>query len=481
MKGSPKPSLRERAINAALDVVPGEVVERVAAVTAPLVRHSGRTRASAAALRSALRALAQPPRRRRKVAEAMSLDEIAAGVGRSTQDLERWAEAGLLGAPPGGGSGWSPLAADRAALIAYAERRGASEEELMEAAQRGRLPLFFLERLMARDATWTGREVCERAGLPLDEAVAFWRALGFPAADLDHRAFGRPDLEALRVVAVLRTIFTLEDIVEASTVTGRAMSEISTAFTELFQRRLVAPFVGSGGAELEVSLRLAAMSEVLLSPLGPMLEIALRRHVDVATRAEAAVSIEEIAGHVTGERELSVAFADLVDFTAVSEQLSPLEVGQIAGLLLRCAEAAVGRHDARIVKSIGDAVMFTALSPVSCCAAAVDLVASAAEDGRLPPVRAGVAHGPVIRAYADYFGRTVNVASRLCDAAKAGSVVLQLPGGDADDTAWVSAGLELVPAGEVQLKGISGPVAVANVRKRAEAAREATPRGRATA
>jgi len=472
---STKRRLRDRAIDVALDAFPGDVVERVAAVTAPLARHSGRSRAGTAALRSAIRALAQPPRRRRQAETELSLDEIAALVGRSSQDVEGWAEAGLLGDP--GEYGWDQKAADRAALIAYAERRGATEEELVDAALRGRLPLFLLERLLARDGTWTGREVAERADLPLDEAVAFWRALGFPAGDVDERVFGRQDLEALRVVSALRAVFTMEDLVEAASVTGRALTEISTALTELFRRRLVLPFVEGGGAELQVSLRLAAMSELLLSPIGPMLEVALRRHLDVATRSEAAVSIEETTGPVTGELELSVGFADLVDFTARSEGLSPLEVGQMAATLMRHAEEALPPHNVRIVKSIGDAVMFTALDPISACSAAVDLIDAAAQDAVLPPVRAGIAHGPVIRAYADYFGRTVNVASRLCDVAGAGAVYLREAPGDADPAAWKAAGLELVRDGEVSLKGIAKPVAVVRVRRAgARAARRATPR-----
>jgi adenylate cyclase len=478
-----KQRFRDRALDAALDVVPGDFLEKVATATAPLVRHSGRTRASTAALRSALRALAQPPRRRRRrAATPMSLDEVAALVGRSTQDVERWAEAGLLGPPPDDRSAWSEQTVDRAALITYAERRGATEQELVEAAQRGRLPLFLLERLMARDATWTGRQVAQRAGLPVDDAVAFWRALGFPAEDLNQRVFGRQDLEALRVVSALRTVFTMEDLSEAASVTGRAMAEISAALTELFRRRLVTPFVEGGGEELEVSLRLAAMSEVLLSPIGPMLEVALRRHLDVATRSDAAVSIEATTGPMSGEREVSVGFADLVDFTSRTETMSALEVGQMASLLLHLAEDAFGRHGVRIVKSIGDAVMFTALDPVTCCGAAVDLVNTAASDGRLPPVRAGVAHGPAIRAYADYFGRTVNIASRLCDAAKAGTVMLQIPAGDLDAEPWAAAGLELVPLDETRLKGMREPVAVAEVRPAsAGAGRAATPRARPSA
>jgi adenylate cyclase len=167
---------------------------------------------------------------------------------------------------------------------------------------------------------------------------------------------------------------------------------------------------------------------------------------------------------VAGERELSVAFADLVGFTNLSERLSPLEVGRIVARLLQRAEPALQANNARIVKSIGDAIMFTARDPVDCCRASVDIVAGAAEDEILPPVRVGIAHGPVLRAYADYFGRTVNVASRLCDAAKPGEVLLQAAPELVEPDRWLDAGLVVTPGRRVKLKGIEGAIEVLSVR-----------------
>ncbi|MFN2582194.1 MAG: adenylate cyclase regulatory domain-containing protein, partial [Candidatus Dormibacteria bacterium] len=343
--------MARRAIDAAVGAVPGTVVERVTAVGAPLSRYSGRTRAGAAALASAIAALTRPPRLRRQRQQRVSVDAIAAAVGRTEDEVQSWADDGLLGASEEDGV-W-PAALDRAALLDFALRRGADEAEVEAAARAGRLGLLVLERSVAGDATLTGREVAERAGVPVELATAVWRAFGFPAEDIDQRRFSRAEVHAMRVIGAMRSVFTEEDLTEASSVVGRAMAEVSAAAVELFRRRVTEPFLEAGLGELEVALRLAAMSELLIPPLEPVLEVAFRRHLQAAVQSEAALRLEETAE--TEVQELSVGFADLVGFTTLSEHMSPLELGELASRLLRITEPALTAHGARFVKTIGDA------------------------------------------------------------------------------------------------------------------------------
>jgi adenylate cyclase len=460
--GEPR-GVARRAIDAAVAAVPGSVVERVASVGAPLGRFSGRTRAGAAALASALTVLTRPPRRRRARVETVSLDGIAAEVGRSEEEVRSWADRGMLGQPLEGGA-WPATALERAALSDFLLRRGCADPEVEEAARSGRLALRVLERVVGGDASLSGAEVARRAGVPLELAESIWRAFGFPVADVNEPRFNRSEVSAMRVMGALRSVFTEDDLVEAASVVGRAMAEVSAASVELFRRRVTVPYVEAGVDELDAALRLAAMSELLIPPLEPVLEVAFRRHLQAAVQSEAALGMEESEAGATDVQELTVGFADLVGFTRLSERLSPLELGQLATRLLRTAEPIFATHGARTVKSIGDAVMFTARTPADGCRAALDLIAAAAGE-ELPPVRAGLAHGPVLRAYADYFGRTVNVASRLCDAAEAGDVLLNLPAAAADPTAWGDAGLDLRPVRRLTLKGIKRPIDVFSVRR----------------
>ncbi len=453
-----------RALDAALEAMPGGVVERVTAVTGPLSRHSGRTHAGAAALGSTLAVLAQPPRRRHRRSSLLTLDDIAAHVDQPPEAVQRWADRGLLGTPQADGS-WGRDTVDRAVLLAAATNRGTSDDDLERAVAEGRLPLITLEHVISGDATLSARQVAERAGVPLEMALNIWRALGMPADDLDEPAFTRSEVAALRTLNAMRSVFTEDDLVEAASVVGRAMSDVGAASVELFRRQLTARFVESGASELDVALRLAAMVDLLVPPLGPLLEVVLRHHLIAGARSEAAMQIEQSDRGAQGQRQLTVAFADLVGFTTVSEKLTALEVSHLASRLLHCAETVLPRHEARIVKSIGDAVMFTARDPVSCCAAALDLIDAAAAEPGMPPVRVGAAHGPVLRAYADYFGRTVNIAARLVDVAPAAAVYLQADGADADSAAWAANGLAVKRGSPLRLKGVNERVAVLRVRR----------------
>ena len=452
----------KKAIDVALEAVPGAVVEKVTAATAPLSRYSGRTQAGAAALASALTVLAQPPRARVRRAGSRTVEDIAVRTAQPRETVQQWADDGMLGAPNDDGT-WTRDAEERAMLLAFIARHGTSADELRRAVAEGRLPLLALEHVIAGQPELSAREVAQRAGVPLEAALAIWRALGMPAGDLDEPAFTRQEVAALRTLNAMRAVFPDDDLVEASSVVGRAMADVAAASVELFRRRLTARFVESGAGDLDVALRLAAMIDLLVPPLGPLLEVVLRRHLTVSARAEAAAQIEESTSAALSQRVLTVAFADMVGFTSVSEKLSALDVSRLASRLLRCAETVLPRHDARLVKSIGDAVMFTARDPLSCCSAAVELVETAAQESDLPRVRVGAAHGPVLRAYADYFGRTVNVAARLCDAAPAGAVFVTSDDFDASNEAWKEAGLTARDAGALRLKGIKGRVPVLRV------------------
>lgn len=461
-------SRRTRVVDAVMGVLPSSLVRWAVARGAPVARVSGRTAVGSTALARALAALAQPPKRLWSRSGTVGLDDIADRVDRDPEEVRRWAAAGLLGDPDEPHAGrWQRAVLDRAALVDLALRSGADEVVLVRAARQGNLIWVALERVLTGRGDMTGAEAAERAGISPALAEAVWRALGLPAGELDSPAFDRRDVHAMRTLGSLQALFSEDDLTEAASVLGRGMAEISTALVELFRRRLAAPFLEAGGTERDVVVRLAAMRDLLVPTVAPLHEIALRRHLEAAIRSEVSVAMEQLLEPGTGRRVVSVAFADLVGFTAASEHLPAAEVRQLAQALYRTVEAVVPARGGRIIKGIGDAVMFTTAEPLQCALASVEIVERVDAEPLLPPVRIGIGHGPVLPGYADYFGRTVNLASRLSSVAEAGQVLLHIDDWAIDEQRWADAGLQVQRRRITALKGITGDVEAFAVRARA--------------
>lgn len=448
--------LARRAAMRTMRTLPGPVVQQMVSVWAPLARYGGASKGGARALFRAIALLAEPPLALRARDRPLHLSEIAQRLGRSEEEVERWARMGLLGEPEEP-SLWGAAAVERARLVDYLRDHGVSEAELGEADQQRRLPLLVIDRALAGRATMTLDEVARRTGVEEEFATRVWRALGMPPGEPGEVVYTRRDLEAMRVLAAMRSIFPDDDLIEATSVLGLAMAQVAASQVELFRRRIGAQIRDSRTGNLDFVLRSAAMVDLMLPTVGHLLEQAHRRHIEAAVRGESVAAVEEAEGLLPGQAELCVGFADLVGFTATSERVDALQLGEMAGALVHHAEEALPRHGARIVKTLGDAVMFTSPDPAAAAAAALDLLDLSGGDERLPPLRVGIAYGPVLRRYGDVFGRTVNVASRLCAAAEPGAVLLHCDA-PLDEAAWRERGVAPGKAVRVKAKGIDGGI-----------------------
>jgi len=452
-----------RTMMRAMRTLPGPVVRRMVQVWAPLARYGGTSRGGAMALSRAISVLAEPPLTLRSSDRPLSIGEIAARLDRSEDEVERWARMGLLGEPePAAGTAptatlWGPGAAERARLIDYLRRHGVDEEEVHQAHLQHRLPLLVIDRTVAGRPTMTLEEVARRTGVETAFASQVWRALGLPPGEPGEVVYTRRDLEGMRVLAAMRSLFADEDLLEATSVLGLAMSQVAASQVELFRRRVGGQISDGTGGNLDFVLRNAAMVDLMLPTAGHLLEQVHRRHIEAAVRGESVAAVEEAEGTLPGQVDLCVGFADLVGFTAASERLGALDIGEMAGGLVRHAEEALPRHGARIVKTLGDAVMFTTPDAASGAAAAVDLLERAGGDERLPPLRIGLAYGPVLRRYGDCFGRTVNVASRLSNLASPGTVLLHSDA-PVDEGEWARHDVAAGKPVRVKAKGIEGGI-----------------------
>jgi adenylate cyclase len=198
--------------------------------------------------------------------------------------------------------------------------------------------------------------------------------------------------------------------------------------------------------------------------VGPLVLGMLSQHLRNMVQGEAIGAAERRAGTLPGARDMAVAFADLVGFTRLGEQIAPEDLGSVAERLFSITREVV-EPPVRLVKTIGDAVMLTSADPAVLVATALRLVeATDAEgaDGAFPQVRVGLAYGPALPRGGDVFGRAVNLASRVTSMARAGSVLATREVRDhaADEFSWSSARAR-------RIKGLPDPVPLYRARRHA--------------
>lgn len=334
----------------------------------------------------------------------------------------------------------------RRELLERLAAEGVPLEELREAIAAGRLTLLPVERALAGDGPhYTPRQVAELSGVELELLQRATAALGIPYPDPDERSLTGDDLEAARSVRAFRDAGLPEEgIVQVARTIGMATARIAEANRELSVRTLMQP----GDTERDLALRFAAAAEYMQPLVEPVLVYALRIHMLEQIRRDVIGAADLASGEMGATSEVAVCFADLVGFTKLGEQVATEELGLVAGRLEELATA-VAEPPVRLVKLIGDAAMLVSTDAKAMLAAALRMVEAAdAEGDDFPRLRAGVAYGSALVQTGDYYGRPVNMASRITAIAKPGSVLV-----DESTKAAAEKGFDYSYAGERRLKG----------------------------
>ena len=337
---------------------------------------------------------------------------------------------------------------------------GCPLEDLRRAVAEDRLALLPVERVLEGEGgKCTAAEVAERAEVSEDFLRRNWLALGLPDPE-DEAVFTDADVDAAKGIAALREAGLPEDgILEVSRVMGLALAQVAAA-----SRALVAESILSGGGtEADVGRELAERARVFGPMMGPLLEYVLNLHLREQVRSDVIGRAEISSGRLPGAQEITSCFADLVGFTKLGEELPPEELGALTGRLGELARE-VAEAPVRLVKMIGDAAMLVSPDNDALLNAALDLVErSEAEGEGFPQLRAGVARGPALARAGDWYGRPINLASRITAIAYPDSVLaskeVREEAGD---------GFRWSDAGERRLKGIEGRVRLQRVRRAEE-------------
>ncbi len=313
-----------------------------------------------------------------------------------------------------------------------------------------------LERaILGQEPVFNAQEVSDRTGVSVEESRRLWRALGFPEYGLET-AFTDADADAISTLAgLVRTgMLDFDLVVNITRALGQTTArladwEVATLVHELDELSVE---TGTSSSRSGSALRLI---EETNGPFEELLIYAWRRHLAAAVaRVEALRANEEDLNTV----QLTVGFADIVSFTALSNRLSEERIGDLVELFEgRCADV-VASQRGRIIKSIGDSVLFVADDPIRAYDIAEGIINVVGRDPRMPDVRLGLASGSVVMRLGDVFGPPVNLAARLTAVARRNRIIID----DASARLLPADQFETrpLPARPVRGFGIVEPVAV---------------------
>ncbi len=350
----------------------------------------------------------------------------------------------------------------RLKLLAELAEDGVSLQELRDAVEAGRLALLPVERaLTGQGARYSSKEVAEQSRVDLDVLQRWNRALGIPNPEPEDEALGEVDLDAARQLRGFRDLgLPEEEMLQVTRTIGMAMARIAQANRELFMRTLVQ----RDDDEYELARRFEAAAETMLPQLTPVLTYALQRHLIEQVRGDVIAAADLASGDVGKANDITVCFADLVDFTKLGERVDVEELGLVAGKLEDLATS-IAEPPVRLVKTIGDAAMLVSTEAEPLGDAALDLIRAAdAEGEEFPLLRVGIAFGPAVGRGGDFYGAPVNLASRITGVARPGSVLANENAKEA-----LGEGFRYSFAGDRKLKGV-GEVKLFRVRRKEDAA-----------
>lgn len=336
---------------------------------------------------------------------------------------------------------------ERTDLIKYLVHLGFTVEEMAEAERRGRL--FGLAGDVLQ---WSGPPIytvaaaAERLGISTEEVAQAWTLLGLTFAGPDVPALSQADVDALATWIALKVVVGEDGALGLLRVLGATMARLAEAEATLI--RAGTPDIQMTHTRDELATAQAYRSVAEFVPrIGGLIDIVHRHHL-----ASARTHFEGVIRDTSASVVCGFGFADLSGFTALTQALTPAQLSMLLNEFAGTVADVVHADGGRVVKFIGDEVMWVSGSPERLARAAVDLVEHprAREEGL--QIRAGLAYGAALAINGDYFGNPVNLAARLVSAAAPRQILT--------DSALhhVLPDWPAVPIGPLVLKGFAAPV-----------------------
>lgn len=393
---------------------------------------------------------------------ALSQAELAAGAGIDEDELERLVAAGVLVPREDADTPFRTVDILKIRAARACEDGGLPMSAIAEAIKEGRLSFAFVESWPFEAASprtpQTHAELAEEVGLPFESLQRIVEGFGFPRPEP-----GGVVAEAERPIASLMGKAMELDVVDEAMavrlarVYAEAFRRIATAENDVYHAGIEMPLLRSGLGERGAMEMAARMSEGLIGLLDGAVMAAYRRQQELTWTEHQIEHIEqalEAAGiSLPPGPPPAMSFVDLSGYTRLTEERGDEEAAALATRFSDSVQRSSRRHRGEAVKWVGDGVMFRFQDPSGAVISALDLVEDIPAAG-LPPAHVGVAAGPIFRQGGDYYGRTVNLASRISDHAVPGQVLV-------NETVVETTSLpdvRFVEIGSVELPGITRPV-----------------------
>ena len=273
------------------------------------------------------------------------------------------------------------------------------------------------ERILGGPRRYRRDEAAARAGVSVDYARRLWRAVGFADVGDEPVAFTDNDLGAIERLQNLIGAGVLDE--ELAVSVTRAVGHNTARLAEWWFDALVEHLVDNGHTAEEARRIAAVESAAHLGDVEALLVAVWRRQLaSVTGRVLHAAESETISSR------RSVAFADLVSYTRLSQRLEERELAALVERFQRRSADVIAAGRGRLIKTVGDEVLYVADDELAAATIGLELADAMAEDPVLPDVRVGIATGPVLMRMGDVFGATVNLASRLTALAAPGTVLV---------------------------------------------------------
>lgn len=337
----------------------------------------------------------------------------------------------------------------RAPLISYLDQLGFTAQQMIDAERSGRLFGLAGDTLQASGPTmYSMTTAAEALGLTVAEVEHAWAALGLTVARPEVSVLTAADLDGLRTWAEMRAVMGDEAATGLLRVIGSSLARISEAESSMIR-------AGSPAIQIDISHDELATAQAYraaaayIPRIGALMD-AVHRHHLMSTRTY----FEHVARDGTSNVVCGIGFADLSGYTALTQLLTTAELTRLLNEFSAVATEVVHADGARLVKFIGDAVMWVSPTPQHLVAAAVDLVEHPRAKQAHMRVRAGLNYGTVLAISGDYFGNSVNLAARFVQTAEPGQILISAALHDALPD-W-----PVIAQGPLALKGFDRPVPV---------------------